>query len=241
MGLVFLLLALNGLQHPDARLALFAAIAAAALGLFIRQERRCPDPIIDLRPFARPGFAAVNLAHALVNLAGFSLMLLLPFHLTGMLALPVPRAGLVLTVSPLGIILAGPLGGWLATRHGPQPVARLGLLASALGLAGIAAGGPDIAMLAAAMFVQGFGLGLFQLAYFDIVTATLPREDRGVAGALGMATRTIGTVMGATVLMLVFETLRDGEGSFTAALHGTFAFAAALPAALLLASFAQRR
>ena len=58
------------------------------------------------------------------------------------------------------------------------------------------------------MALQGFGVGLFQVAYFDIVTASIPRADRGVAGSLVMMTRTVGTVTGATVLMLLFQTWR---------------------------------
>ena len=85
------------------------------------------------------------------------------------------------------------------------------------------------------MGVQGFGIGLFQVAYFDIVTAAIPAQNRGVAGALGMATRTIGTVTGATVLMLIFQSLRTAapEG-FLAAFQATFRIAAAIPAVLVV-------
>ena len=60
------------------------------------------------------------------------------------------------------------------------------------------------------MFLQGSGVGFFQVAYFDIATATIPRAQRGVAGSLVMMTRTVGVVTGATVLMLVFRTMRAG-------------------------------
>jgi MFS family permease len=82
------------------------------------------------------------------------------------------------------------------------------------------------------MALQGFGVGLFQVAYLDIVTASIPVANRGVAGALGMATRTIGTVTGATVLMLIFQTLRVGE--FMPAFQWTFRIAALLPLGLML-------
>jgi MFS family permease len=85
------------------------------------------------------------------------------------------------------------------------------------------------------MLLQGFGLGLFQVAYFDIVTAAIPARNRGVAGALGMATRTIGTVTGATVLMLIFQSLQSAGIGFTTAFQATFRIAAALPVALILA------
>lgn len=101
---------------------------------------------------------------------------------------------------------------------------------------------PNIPVLAGAMLLQGFGVGLFQVAYFDIVTKAIPRADRGVAGSLVMMTRTIGTVTGATLLMLIFQTLQrhsltvggDEAGAFLDGFAGTFRFAALLPAAVVL-------
>ncbi len=55
-------------------------------------------------------------------------------------------------------------------------------------------------------------MGLFQVAYFDIATATLPKENRGVAGSLVLMTRTVGIVMGASVLTLAFRALSDAAG-----------------------------
>jgi hypothetical protein len=106
---------------------------------------------------------------------------------------------------------------------------------------------PNILVLGAAMAVQGAGVGLFQVAYFDIVTSSIPRSDRGVAGSLVMMTRTLGTVSGATVLMLLFQTWRNdalstGASEVTAFLAGfgfTFQLAAALPTLVLLVGLAR--
>jgi len=49
------------------------------------------------------------------------------------------------------------------------------------------------ALQVAGLIVQGIGLGLFQLAYADIVTSALPLGDRGVAGSLTLLTRMFGT------------------------------------------------
>jgi hypothetical protein len=64
--------------------------------------------------------------------------------------------------------------------------------------------------------VQGVGLGLFQLAYADIVTAALPLGDRGVAGSLALLTRTLGTVTAASVVLMLFEALHITHGFFEA-------------------------
>src|ERR1700693_3186548 len=100
---------------------------------------------------------------------------------------------------------------WPARLRAPRRLALLGAACMAVGqvLIGTVDTTPNIPLLAGAMALQGFGVGLFQVAYFDIVTASIPRADRGVAGSLVMMTRTLGTVSGATVLMLLFQTCRS--------------------------------
>jgi MFS family permease len=183
----------------------------------------------------------VNLAFALANLALFSIMLLSPFYLSNVSRLSAPVAGLVLATSPLGIMVAAPLAGRVVARWSSWTVAIAGMALTAVGLAGISLAGevPHELLLSAAMFVAGFGMGLFQVAYFDILTATIPQRDRGVAGALGMATRSIGTVTGATVLMLVFQ-LRQANQGLVPALQLSFLVAAAIPAVLVALVLWQR-
>ncbi|HVY16083.1 MAG TPA: MFS transporter [Rhodopila sp.] len=261
-ALSFLLLTLNRLREPGPALAVFAVAAVACFVLFYRQERRFSRPIIDFDYFRDWGFIVTNIANALVNLAAFAIMLLAPFHLARIPDLSLPEAGFVLASSPFAMIFAAPLAGRLARRGAtgiaPRVIAIVGTALSSAGLFGIAwasggAGGGSgaglgtgpglspgsspgsgLVWLVVAMLAQGFGVGLFQVAYFDIITATIPARSRGVAGALGMATRSIGTVTGATVLMLIFQTLRasGGEGGFTPAFQATFAVAGAIAAGM---------
>jgi MFS family permease len=203
-----------------------------------------PRPIIDLRLFRIGGFAAVNLGHVLMNLAGFAIMLLMPFYLDRVAGLPAPALGLVLASAALGMMLAAPIAGRLAGRLDPRRLTVAGALFAAIGLGLIAAlaGRVGVGVLVLAMFVQGFGQGLFQVGYFDIVTGTIPRRDRGVAGSLGMLTRTGGVVLGATLLMLAFQALRDLAGAqgasdaaaFLFGFRGAFTLAATLTVVVLV-------
>jgi MFS family permease len=212
-------------------------LAVAGFALFFWQERRAAKPIIDFSPFRDADFAVINIGNVLINLSAFSIMLLAPFYLSRIPGLSLPAAGLVLASSPLGIIMAAPIAARLAKGHKPRLVGLAGTALSGVGLFAISLsdGTPGVGILVLSMIVQGFGVGLFQVAYFDIVTATIPPENRGVAGALGMATRTIGTVTGATVLMLVFQWLRtSAPDGFLVAFQATFRVAAAIPAALVV-------
>jgi MFS family permease len=237
LALSFMLLALNRLRLPGPETAVFAALAVAGFVLFYRQEHRAPKPIIDFSTFRNADFTVINISNALVNLSAFSIMLLAPFYLARISGLSLPVAGLVLAASPVGTILAAPMAGRLARGHKPRLIALAGSSLSGAGLFGISLSGsaPDIPILVLSMLVQGIGIGLFQVAYFDIVTAAIPARNRGVAGALGMATRSIGTVTGATVLMLIFQSLQSrGADGFMPAFQVTFRIAAAIPAAIIL-------
>ncbi|MBN9559205.1 MAG: MFS transporter [Alphaproteobacteria bacterium] len=238
LGISMAVLAIDRLQHlaDGAVWSVGAAcIAAVAFFAFARQERRAPQPLIELRFFAVPGFARLNLAAALVNLACFAVLLLLPFYLARAAGLGAPAIGVMLACSAVGMVIASPLAGVMSSRAGSRALARAGCIAMAAGLAVMAAA-PPLAILAPALLVQGFGQGLFQVAFLDIVTGTLPASARGVAGSLGMLTRTIGVVTGASVLTLMFQSfLGSGAGvsasaAFLAAFQGVFAVAAAIPA-----------
>jgi MFS family permease len=234
MALSFMLLALNRLRPPGPETAVFAVLAVTGFALFVRQEHRTPKPIIDFGFFRNADFAVINVSNVLINLSAFSIMLLAPFYLSRIPGLSLPMAGLVLAASPAGTIVAAPMAGRLARGHKPRLIALVGTVLSGAGLFGISLSGEvaDIPILVLSMAVQGVGMGLFQVAYFDIVTGIIPARNRGVAGALGMATRSVGTVTGATVLMLVFQGLQ-GSG-FMVAFQTTFRIAALIPAALVL-------
>lgn len=242
-----MLLALNQLQHLTGGGLWFIISAIGCVAttlLFVTQERRTTRPIINLRYFADVDFSLLNAGHAALNLAGFSVLLLVPFYLSRFGGLSAYAIGVMLACSPTGTVVAAPLAARLATRVPPRLLAVIGASAMAIGqvLISTADAAPVIPLLASAMLLQGFGVGLFQVAYFDIVTASIPRADRGVAGSLVMMTRTLGTVTGATVLMLLFQTWRDaalagGAAEIPAFLSGfgfTFRLAATLPALVVL-------
>ncbi|MDN3564528.1 MFS transporter [Paeniroseomonas aquatica] len=245
-----LLLAINRLGGGGLAALPLAALFLAALLGFLRQSRRSPRPLIALGYFRLPGFAALNIANALVNLAGFAVLLFVPYYLTRIAGLPVALAGLVLAASPAGAMLVSAPGGWLLGRVPARRMAGIGigLVAAGLGLMALWGAATPLALLVLALLLHGAGLGLLQVSYTDSVTATLPRQDRGVAGSLAMMTRTLGVVTAASLLTLVFAALEaaalaggaaPGE-AFLRAFRLSFLLAAAIPAAVLLLAVIRR-
>ena len=227
-GLVTMLMAFNRIREFSAVwLGLLSALAFAG---FILRQSRAARPIIDFAVFRLPGFAILNLVSVLANLAAFSVWLLVPYYLTRVTGYSLGESGAILASGAAGTVLAAPVGGRLIGQR---------ISAERLALAGTAGIGAGLVLLSAwteqtptalrvaGLIVQGVGLGLFQLAYTDIVTAALPLGDRGVAGSLALLTRTLGTVAAASIVLMVFEILHAQHGFFDA-FHQTFQLAALL-------------
>ncbi len=241
MAIVAALTALNQITNPMIAIPLLMVAIAASWG-FVRQERRTKQPIVNLELFRNRSFAAANVSNTLINLAGFAVLLLVPFQLARLPGVSVTDAGLLLAASPAGIALAAPLAGRMATRLTPRRLMLAGAALVSAGLLAVARFAEQPGRLALAALVQGVGQGLFQVAYLELMTAAIPLRDRGVAGALSMLTRTLGIVGGATVLMLVFRTVETlaawqetaVPANFLLGFRATLCAAAAIAAAVLV-------
>jgi MFS family permease len=203
-----LLLALAILRGPfgptvPCGLALLGFLALVA---FLAREARCPQPLIRLSLLRNPDFVVFNAASIAVNLAAFGVLLLVPYYLLRVASLDVTSGGAVLAIGAAGAVV----GAWIAGKSARRfPMGRLALAGIALNAAGLWTisawtQASPLATVGLSLLVQGLGVGLFQVAYTDYVAGALPLSDRGVAGSLAMVTRTIGIVLGATVLSEAF-------------------------------------
>ena len=229
LALSTLLLTLNQAQSAGSETIIVVALAAvSALGFigFVYQESRFVEPIIRLDIFRDLEFSILNLANFVTNLVGFSVMLLVPYFLIRAVEYPIWLGGIVLGCAPLGVALAGPPGGWAIGRIGSRRVALAGALLLTGGLFAISGWSKEstIHILIASLILHGLGLGLFHVAYMHIVTGTLSRGDRGVAGSLGMVTRSAGIVTGAAVLAGLFASAAPSAG-FLSAFQTVFQYA----------------
>lgn len=233
----------------DARTPLAApalvGLGSLSLVLFVRRQLHHATPIIRLSLFRDPAFSLVNAASVIANLAAFSVVLIGPFYLVGIARLETGLAGVVLALAAVGAIIGSALAPRVIARLGGVRTACVGMGLSSAGLCAIAwwSAGTSVHLMTATLLLQGVGLGLFQVAYADIVTAALPVAERGVAGSLTMLTRSIGIAGGAAGLSTVHQYFAAahaaGGGSapeaFMAGFSAVFASASALQLAALVA------
>ena len=186
----------------------------------------------------------MNAASIAVNLVSFGVLLLVPYYLARIAGMDAAAGGIMLACGAGGMVIGSWLAGRLAGRVKIGRLALAGVVLNVAGLWTISTWTPatTLTVIGLSLLLQGVGLGLFQVAYADLVTATLPPEDRGVAGSLTILTRTIGVVGRATGLSAafhIFETTALSAGvpaadAFLTGFQSTF-FYAAVALALCLA------
>jgi MFS family permease len=205
---------------------------------------RAARPRFRLALFRSAAFLLPNLAAVAVHFAGFLVFLLGPYFFVRALGLSAQQAGLLLALGPGGAAIGSALAGPAASRWGVRRVALAGMLLDFAGVA-IAStwdGATRVAAIGLWLAFQGLGIGLFQVAYTDIVVASLPSVERGVASSLTNFTRTLGVVGCAALGSALFgageaRALAGGASAAQAFLRGyAFAFGsvAAGAAAFLL-------
>lgn len=207
-GLSALMLVLNqGSEWGWGSAAVLVSLAAAVvlLGSFVAVERRAEAPVLPLDYFRRRRFSAAVTANFSANFAYMG-----GFFVTSLMLVDVWDYGpaqVSLAVSPraasLGIM--GPIGGYLAARHGGRRMAVTGMaliLASMLVLAALE-GGSAYVLLLPGLVLSGFGLGLVAPPTAATVTNEAdPTDLAAVSGALNMGA-SVGSSMGIATMQAV--------------------------------------
>lgn len=242
---------LLGIALPGTASWAFGLLAASSFAVFVVREARSRQPMIRVALFKSAAFSLPNLAAVAVHFAGFLIFLLGPYFFVRALGLSAQLAGILLALGPIGAAAGSALAARLLTRFGARKVAFSGML---LAFAGVAVastwdGATGVYAIGLWLAIQGFGIGLFQVAYADIVIAALPPEERGVASSLTNFTRTLGVVGCAALGSALFATgesraLAEGAPAGAAFLQGyahAFSSIAAGAAAFLVLSLLRPR
>jgi len=193
-------------------LACFGVFALAALGL-VAQERRSPEPLLDLRFFHSVPFSAATVIAvcAFAALGGF--LFLNTLYLQQARGLSALQAGLDTLPMAAVTAIAAPISGALVGRRGariPLVVSGVLLFAAGIMLTRITDSTP-FSWLFGSYFVFGLGFGLVNAPITNTAVSGMPDAQAGVAAAVASTSRQVGQVMGVALLGALASS----------ALHGT--------------------
>lgn len=208
IGIAALMTALTeiGVGHAGWAL-LWAVVFAVAAVLFVRQERRAPDPMVSFRLWGARMIATLNSASMLVGMSLIGITTFLPMYVLVVLGRSSVVAGLALTM----VMLGWPLGATLTSRTFHRVgLWRLVLIGSALmplGAVAFALLRPDGSPVLAGVgsFVIGLGMGVLSLSSLILIQEAVDTPERGVATASNIFARNLGSALGATFFGAIFN------------------------------------
>jgi MFS family permease len=186
-----------------------AAASAALFATWVAIERRVPEPLVDLRTFARREMAATNLTTLVVGFSMFSTFILLPNFVQvpertgyGFGASPI-QTGLYFVPSSIAMMVAGPVAGSLGTRFGRVLTLRIGIGFLVLALSLLAGIHGEPWTIYAWMTLMGVGLAFCFAALGTLVIDHSEPGETGVVSGMNTIMRTVGAALGAQVAAAV--------------------------------------
>src|SRR3984893_6556554 len=190
-------------------------VGSVAIGwLFVRQEQRAPDPMLDFRVTVRPPFLQVNLYNLVYGMGIFSVMSFVPYYAETKFGMSPAETGLLLTPRSIMMIVMSTVASvWLLRDGYRLPIVVgtsivvvgllvLGFLSDGLQLGRLSVG--PFAMIAVAMTLSGLGMGTAAPASNNAGIALLPRQAATIAGLRAMI-RSLGGVLGQGLIVVVME------------------------------------
>jgi EmrB/QacA subfamily drug resistance transporter len=207
-GLTGLVLGVSrgGIEGWDDALTIGSLIAAVLLlPAFVVVERRASAPMLDLTIFENRLFAAASAAAFINGLSRFALLFVFVFYFQGVKGDDPITAGIKLAPMAIGMLIASPLSGIWADRHGSRALAATGMVVAGLALAGMTTlqvDSPDW-QSALWLFIVGVGSGMFNSPNTAAMMGTVPPYRRGIAAGVRTMLQNTGAVISIAFVLAI--------------------------------------
>jgi predicted MFS family arabinose efflux permease len=172
------------------------------------QTKRAKLPVAstlnNIRKWSIMLICAITFFRMLIMNGIFSTVFQLYLYLDQQLAFSLESIGIVLSVRTAGLIISTLGSGYLANRFGKKPIAIVGLLISAAGLAAYTAI-YSLEMFYLVALFEGFGQGLIFTTLTLLLAEVTHPSVMGTAIGVNRTFMDIGGVLGPLIFMVVYE------------------------------------
>ena len=188
-------------------LAALLAVAAAALGGLVLNERRSAEPMLRLDLWRIRAIAVSNLGALAIGAVMMGITAFLPAYVQGAMGRSPVVAGFALTVMSIGWSSASAVSGRMMLRTSYRFTATLGGVFLILGSGVLISLRPSYGPLVAgagAMLI-GLGIGLAHTTFLIAIQGSVGWSERGTATSSMLFMRMVGQSIGVAVFAGVFN------------------------------------
>lgn len=173
---------------------------------FLRAEKRCPQPVIDLSLFRKPLFSAATASAALHGAGTVAVVFLAPFYLTEGLGYSALTTGLFMAILAAPPFIVGPLSGRLSDRIGSRLLTTAGLCVSCAAILLLRQLGaqPTHLAIGLSLALVGAGMGIFMPPNNSAIMGSVAKDSLGTASAIASTALQLGLSAGAAIAGTVF-------------------------------------
>ncbi|WP_327311962.1 MDR family MFS transporter [Streptomyces sp. NBC_01235] len=181
------------------------------LAVFVVHALRARTPLMNLRLYRRPGYAAASLANFCLGAVLFGSVILMPLYFQVVRHQDAVATGLLLIPQSIGVAFAVGCGSRLVDAVGSGRAALLGGVLSVAATIPFALIGAHTSYgwLAAAMVVRGFGVGAILVPIMTAAYRAVPPEAIGDATVQLNVLQRIGGSLSTAVLAVVLQSRLD--------------------------------
>lgn len=190
----------------DVRTIVCIVGALALVPIFLRQQARHPEPIVDLSLFKDRSFTAANVATMMFGLGFAAFVLNNVLFLRDVWNYSVMKAGLAACLSPLTVAFVSGFAGKFATKHGFRPLLMSGPLVMVTGVAGerfLLDSSPNLGLWLFLAVFTGCGVGMTIPVLSAAAVSSLAPQRFAIGSAINSTFRQIGSVIGVALLVAV--------------------------------------
>ncbi|MBB4929555.1 DHA2 family multidrug resistance protein-like MFS transporter [Lipingzhangella halophila] len=213
LSLVSMLAVIYGFKHtaehgPTATATIVMLAGLAVGAVFLRRQRRLPEPLLDLRMFGNRAFSVALVVVTLLLVVFAGNQFLFSLYLQHVVGLSPLWAGVWMVPSATALLVGSMLAPLIVRWVRPAFVVGVGLLVGAAGFALLTqVAGPASGIGSAPFLLAQFGLAL---AFFglgppsvlgaDLVVGAAPPEKAGSASATEETAAELGIALGIAIL-----------------------------------------
>ncbi|BDZ66739.1 MFS transporter [Methanobacterium ferruginis] len=182
--------------------------------LFVLQESRAGEPLINLNYLKMREIALASSANILSNMPFAGAVVLLPFYFEVVKGMSTSHSGLMLTLMPIAIFIVGPLAGTISDKIAPNRVTLMGAVIGVIGCVVLSTFNPSSSFLyiAIGLLILGASVAAFNPPNTKFILSESPSKYRGIASGLVNTSNMLGNgfgtgILGTVAAMVVYNTV----------------------------------